>query len=61
MDSKWVVYGFLGGFKLENFNMQLLMKNRVSLLTSTLRNRSDEYKTKLISEFSDKCMNLFEN
>jgi tumor protein p53-inducible protein 3 len=41
MDSRWVVYGFLGGFNItEGVNMQLLFKKRASLLTTTLRGRS---------------------
>ena len=49
MDAKWVVYGFLGGFQLNfpnspdgepcGLNLQLLFRKRVSLLTTTLRNR----------------------
>jgi len=50
MDAKWVVYGFLGGFNVsDGLNMQLLFKKRASLLTTTLRGRSIEYKTKLMT------------
>lgn len=34
---------------------------RANLLFSTLRSRTDEYKTKLIQDFSDNCLQGFVN
>lgn len=71
MDAKWVVYGFLGGFQLNfpntadgapcGLNLQLLFRKRISLLTTTLRNRPVEYKTELMKSFSDRCNPAFES
>ena len=62
-DCKWVVYGFLGGATFDcadgKFNLGLLMRKRASLLTTTLRARSTEYKTELISSFVNRCMDKF--
>ena len=44
MDSRWVIYGFMGGIKVENVNMMKLLNKRGNILTTTLRNRSDQYK-----------------
>ena len=64
-DCRWVVYGFLGGFEIEcpngKFNMGQLMKKRASILTTTMRARSTEYKTELIKSFVDRCMSEFKS
>lgn len=63
VDCRWVVYGFLGGMMVDcpdgKFNLALLMKKRASLLTTTLRGRSNEYKTDLIKSFTDRCLDKF--
>ena len=52
LDSKWVVYGFLGGFNIENgFDMRPLFSKRAQLLTTTLRGRPLAYKKELIKSF----------
>ena len=48
MDSRWVIYGAMGGVKIKEANMMRLMGKRASIMTTTLRNRSDAYKTDLI-------------
>jgi len=48
MDARWVIYGTMGGVKIHEANMMKLISKRASLLTSTLRNRTDEYKRNLI-------------
>lgn len=53
LDAKWVCFGSMGGVKLSGeVQMARLLMQRASLLTSTLRNRSDPYKAKLLSEVS---------
>jgi tumor protein p53-inducible protein 3 len=52
MDSKWVVYGLMGGADPALPNLfALLMKKRASIVTSTLRTRSLEYKAALVKSF----------
>eukprot|EP01016_Furgasonia_blochmanni_P015692 TRINITY_DN1869_c0_g1_i14.p4 TRINITY_DN1869_c0_g1~~TRINITY_DN1869_c0_g1_i14.p4 ORF type:complete len:134 (+),score=31.91 TRINITY_DN1869_c0_g1_i14:854-1255(+) len=51
MDGRWVIYGLLGGPKIENLNFGEIFRKRVSLTTTTLRNRSDDYKSQLVNEF----------
>ena len=58
MDCRWVLYGFLGGSKVPEFDMSLLLKKRIQLLATTLKNRSDQYKADLIKEVG---RTLFEN
>ena len=50
MDAKWVIYGSMGGVKLESTPIVRLLMQRASILTSTLRNRSDTYKADLLKE-----------
>ena len=47
MDSRWVVYGFMGGSVVKEADMSKLFRKRCALLNTTLRSRSDEYKTDL--------------
>lgn len=71
MDARWVVYGFLGGFQLNfanapggepcGLNLSLLFRKRVSLLTTTLRNRPVDYKTELMKAFTERCNPAFES
>jgi NADPH:quinone reductase-like Zn-dependent oxidoreductase len=53
MDGKWVIYGSMGGVKLESTPMIRLLMQRASILTSTLRNRTDQYKADLFQETFD--------
>jgi tumor protein p53-inducible protein 3 len=55
-DSRWIIYGFMGGIKIKEANMMKLLNKRASILTSTLRNRSDEYKTELVTSFAERLM-----
>ena len=49
MDARWIIYGSMGGFRVkEGANLLKLLSKRGSILTSTLRNRDDAYKTELI-------------
>jgi len=48
MDARWVLYGSMGGIKVENANMAKLLMKRASLISTTLRNRTDPYKANLL-------------
>eukprot|EP00921_Rhytidocystis_pertsovi_P000452 GHVQ01000872.1.p1 GENE.GHVQ01000872.1~~GHVQ01000872.1.p1 ORF type:complete len:250 (-),score=38.98 GHVQ01000872.1:243-992(-) len=49
-DSRWVLYGLLGGSK-TTVNLAGLLSKRVKLISSTLRNRSLEYRSELVEGF----------
>ena len=49
MDGRYVFYGFLSGYTISDpAFLQKVMAKRISLLTTTLRNRSTEFKEKLV-------------
>lgn len=50
MDSRWVMYGAMGGVRIKEASLKHFKDKRASILTSTLRNRTDEYKTQLIKD-----------
>jgi tumor protein p53-inducible protein 3 len=58
-DCRWVCYGFLGGSRIGDFNLNKLMEKRINLHFTTLRNRSDEYKAELMKDFSQEIMPKF--
>lgn len=61
MDSKWVLYGLLSGFKTEESNLlRHILKKRISLIGTTLRSRDDEFKADLIQEFNQELLPLFQ-
>ncbi len=51
LDGRIVVMAMLGGRTVPAFDLTLMFKKRGQLLCSTLRNRSDAYKTELVSRF----------
>lgn len=55
MDSRWVIYGAMGGIKIKEANMLKLMNKRATIHTSTLRNRSDDYKSELVKDMEEYC------
>lgn len=61
MDSRWVIYGTMGGFKIKEANLMKLIGKRASIHTSTLRNRSDTYKKDLLANMERDCWPSFEN
>ena len=44
-----MLFGSMGGVKVREANMAKLLMKRASILSSTLRNRSDSYKADLVS------------
>ena len=55
-DGRWVIYGVLGGSLVRSVKFGDLKAKRGSILTSNLRDRSDEYKANLIDKFSRECI-----
>jgi tumor protein p53-inducible protein 3 len=60
MDSRWVIYGFMGGSRIKQTNLSKLMAKRASIMTTTLRNRTDEYKSELIRDMISSLKSGFE-
>ena len=51
MDSRWVIYGSMGGLKpADNASLIKPLLKRSSILFSTLKSRSNSYKAKLVTE-----------
>eukprot|EP00118_Oscarella_pearsei_P012143 m.86787 g.86787 ORF g.86787 m.86787 type:complete len:179 (+) comp36512_c1_seq7:980-1516(+) len=62
VDGRIVLLGLLGGNLTESgLNMGALMRKRVTLVASTLRSRSLDYKRRLTAEIKDKLVPLFES
>lgn len=61
MDSRWIIYGAMGGAKVKEANMMKLMGKRASIRTSVLRGRSDAYKRELIESMERDCFPAFES
>eukprot|EP00735_Rhodelphis_limneticus_P014027 TRINITY_DN8003_c0_g1::TRINITY_DN8003_c0_g1_i1::g.15489::m.15489 TRINITY_DN8003_c0_g1::TRINITY_DN8003_c0_g1_i1::g.15489 ORF type:complete len:361 (-),score=39.46,sp/Q53FA7/QORX_HUMAN/48.79/3e-111,ADH_zinc_N/PF00107.21/1.6e-20,ADH_zinc_N_2/PF13602.1/4.6e-13,ADH_N/PF08240.7/1.9e-09,ADH_N/PF08240.7/2.2e+03,ADH_N/PF08240.7/1.8e+03 TRINITY_DN8003_c0_g1_i1:443-1525(-) len=51
MDSRWLIYGLMGGADVSGPILRSLLARRAALLTSTLRSRDDDYKGELVSAF----------
>lgn len=59
-EGTWIVYGMMGGTGVPKFSLAKLVSKRVTLLGSTLRSRTLEYRTDLLSKFKkDKIMDYF--
>lgn len=59
LDGRLVYLAMLGGATVEKLSLVPILRKRLSIKGSTLRNRSDEYKIKLTQEFKDKALQLF--
>eukprot|EP00358_Blepharisma_japonicum_P006894 CAMPEP_0202942162 /NCGR_PEP_ID=MMETSP1395-20130829/2328_1 /ASSEMBLY_ACC=CAM_ASM_000871 /TAXON_ID=5961 /ORGANISM="Blepharisma japonicum, Strain Stock R1072" /LENGTH=233 /DNA_ID=CAMNT_0049638101 /DNA_START=243 /DNA_END=940 /DNA_ORIENTATION=+ len=53
LDGRWVIYGTMGGHQVNQVSLRGMMGKRISLISTTLRNRSDEYKADLVRSFID--------
>ncbi len=60
MDGRVVYLSFLGGTKVEEMNLSPILRKRLTIMGSTLRNRSEEYKAELIAGFKKDTETLFE-
>lgn len=53
LDGRWVLYGTMGGHQINTVDLRSLMSKRINFYTTTLRSRSNQYKTDLINSFMD--------
>jgi NADPH:quinone reductase-like Zn-dependent oxidoreductase len=58
-DGRIVNLAMLGGRYVENFDLAKLLSKRVSITGSTLRNRSQQYKSGLIYRFTEEILPAF--
>ncbi|PAU93038.1 NADPH:quinone oxidoreductase [Aliifodinibius salipaludis] len=61
MDGRVVYLSFLGGHKVEEISLIPILRKRLSIMGSTLRNRSEEYKIDLTNDFASNTLSLFED
>mmetsp|Transcript_26692 Transcript_26692/g.26351 ORF Transcript_26692/g.26351 Transcript_26692/m.26351 type:complete len:242 (+) Transcript_26692:245-970(+) len=62
LDGRWIIYGTMGGHQVNQVSLRGLMAKRVSLITTTLRSRSKEYKADLVRTFiNDGILDAFQN
>ncbi|TYP91718.1 putative NAD(P)H quinone oxidoreductase, PIG3 family [Fodinibius salinus] len=61
MDGRLVYLSFLGGHKVENISLIPILRKRLSIMGSTLRNRTEEYKIDLTKDFASKTLSLFKD
>ncbi|TVR17965.1 MAG: NAD(P)H-quinone oxidoreductase [Balneolaceae bacterium] len=59
LDGRLVYLAMLGGATIEKMSLVPILRKRLTIRGSTLRNRSDEYKTSLTQEFQKTSLNLF--
>ncbi|MDR9365020.1 MAG: NAD(P)H-quinone oxidoreductase [Balneolaceae bacterium] len=59
LDGRLVYLSMLGGAKVDQMNLVPILRKRLTIKGSTLRNRSDAYKIKLTKEFKEKALGLF--
>jgi len=53
IDGRLVILGLMGGFTLPRLDLRILMKKRLTIAGSTLRNRSLKYKIQLTKDFAE--------
>ncbi len=58
-DGRWVVISILGGSKVEQVDLRMLIKKRIQLTATTLRARSQDYKIRLTRDFSEFALPRF--
>jgi putative PIG3 family NAD(P)H quinone oxidoreductase len=60
MDARVVYLSMLGGAAVEKMSLAPVLRKRLSIRGSTLRNRPDEYKARLVADFSRQTEELFQ-
>lgn len=60
-DGHIINIAMLGGRYADGVDMALLLAKRARIQGTTLRNRSDEYKTSLVEKFSTQCLSAFDS
>jgi putative PIG3 family NAD(P)H quinone oxidoreductase len=61
LDGRLIYLSMLGGAKVDQMNLVPILRKRLTIKGSTLRNRSDEYKMKLTKDFKENAIELFSN
>jgi len=61
MDGRVVYLSFLGGHKVEDVSLIPVLRKRLSIMGSTLRNRSEEYKIELTQGFASQTLSFFKD
>lgn len=61
MDGRVVYLAFLGGHKIEKISLAPILRKRLSIMGSTLRSRSLDYKIALTNDFASQTLSMFEN
>lgn len=59
MDGRLVYLAMLGGAKVDQMNLVPILRKRLTIKGSTLRNRNEAYKMRLTKEFKQKTLDLF--
>ncbi|XP_022082012.1 quinone oxidoreductase PIG3-like isoform X2 [Acanthaster planci] len=59
MDGTWVLYGLMGGAKVDGPILGGVLRKRVTIVGSTLRARSTQYKTDLVQAFTKNALPHF--
>jgi len=59
LDSRWVLYGTMGGAEVDRFPLGMILRKRVTLTGSTLRTRAKDYKARLTRAFSEHTLQAF--
>lgn len=60
VEGRLVMLALQSGSKVDQLNLSSIISKRLSIMGTTLRNRDLQYKTKLVAEFSEKYLSLFE-
>ncbi len=60
IDGRIVMLAFMSGAIAENVNLAQILTKRITFKGSTLRSRSNEYKTDLVNDFQKSFFSLFE-
>lgn len=60
VEGRLVMLALQSGSKVDQLNLSHVISKRLSIMGTTLRNRGLPYKTKLVAEFSEKYLSLFE-
>ncbi|WP_234567222.1 NAD(P)H-quinone oxidoreductase [Rhodohalobacter sp. 614A] len=59
LDGRLIYLAMLGGVKVDEINLLPILRKRLTIKGSTLRNRSDDYKMRLTKEFENKALRYF--
>lgn len=59
VDGEWIIYGALGGVKIEGDFFSKILRKRIHLKATTLKTRSIDYKHDLMKDFENKVLNKF--